>query len=232
MQNKFSKFKYLSEFLIDFLPPIDISGGGLCKKNSTRTWKGISGKESYPKLQKQIFDQDYSSFTIENVDAEDAFFITNGYCKKINLTDKAYVGTKKGSTVFFVEQEKDNHFMIPKLTNEWKSFGVNYDGHYDYMSLVLKYTLYDNTLYEGIFCVDYGKMKNYSYGTCVEDTLKSKFMEFYGCLPPWFSQSFSDMICETDNHKETLIPTFSKCMELNDEFRDLFMGREMNWLKD
>ena len=199
------------------------------------TWRGKTGNKTFQDLKIMIFNQNFTSFETEMVEHKEEFFITHGFCKKLilNGSRRAYIGTTEESTLYIVDSKKVNPLLILNVLNGQAHFGNHFENKFDYRSLVLKFSIHDKSIYEGISCINYDKIEDYSYGQCIENVLRTRLLQLYECLPPWFLNSVPDDICEYQNQNTPKTPEEQELKELDEEFRSILMGViDMQLLKD
>ena len=177
---------------------------GYNDKLKTYTWKGKHGNRTFKDLQELLFNSDYSDFVAatgnedvpwEHADKEKVYLAAFGYCMKVQLQGNyMYLQATQKSSFFMVDPYTQNKMIIYKLDNGKGSFGPSSSNLFEYYFYTLEISLYDTYLYEGTGCTDYEKL-NKSYGDCIEEALENKLLDWYGCLPPWFSNNTS-LICE------------------------------------
>ncbi len=190
------------------------------------TWRGKTGNNTFQDLNKLIFNQNFTIFKTEMVEHMEVFFITHGFCKKLilNGSRRAYIGTTEESTLYIVDSKKVNPLLILNVLNGQAHFGNHFENKFDYRSLVLKFSIHDKSIYEGISCMNYDKIEDSSYGQCIVNVLKTRALQLYECLPPWFPHFAPGDICEYQNQSTPKTPEKQELKELDKQFRDILMG--------
>ena len=156
----------------------------------------------------------------------DEFFISHGFCKQLilNGSSRASLGTTQASTLYIVDSKKINNLLIFKVPDGQTHFGHYFENRYDYRSLVLKYSIHDKSIYDGVYCINYDNIENYSYGQCIENAFEQRLQRLYHCLPPWIQNSAPADICEYQNLNFPKPLNDQEWDELNKGFRDILMG--------
>ena len=158
--------------------------------NSTRpTWKGIFQNSTFQEINNILHQRDFSKITL-NQPSRQSFAINEGFCLMTNgLDDELEVTTKdKKLSIFIV------HNSTASSLHSETTLGFNSNTSYDYKVYELTFQVHDNTIYEGITCVDYRK-KSFTYRDCKNNAVKKKIYSSYGCHPPWIFET-KDKTCE------------------------------------
>ncbi len=168
------------------------------------SWKGNQGNLTFNNLQKLLFSYDYSNLwvveTLENDTSVyrelDMFYLTAyGFCMKSQILGNYFLFTTEQKLSFFlIDPHTENNLMINVDDNAKGIVGSDANGLFDYYTYDLEIVMYDSRIHEYDTCIDYNE-KGSSYSECVENSLKDKLLEWYGCLPPWFPSNTS-LTCE------------------------------------
>ncbi len=87
--------------------------------------------------------------------------------------------------------------------------------------------MHDSSVYDGSSCTNYERIES-SYRECLESAMKSKFLEWYGCLPPWFP-NLNGLSCELN--KNIPMPDSEIQIDITNEFAKLIDGLELDTFK-
>ena len=200
--------------------------------DSNISWKGINRDQKYKDIKQDILKNNFSDFHSRNGEAKNIFFLNQGYCMEVNLSNMSYFKeellNKERSVAYFVDPSFLSRLLIFKISKEKIKFGPTNEGLYSLSFYELSFKLYDASIHDGVFCTDYDKIHS-SYGKCVEDVLRAKLLDHYGCLPPWVPDN-QGLICEDD--KEILSQPKNISNLLQDDLFEILVGRKMKMIEN
>ena len=189
------------------------------------TWKGLHKNITFKKLQTELFIYNYTDLTSTDSKFESVFLTPHGFCMKMDktITKKFSISDTKKSLFLMTDPARVSELRTDEVHETRVSFGPTFEDYFDSASYIIEYTLYDETINDGINCVDYSRL-NSSYGDCIWENMKSKLLEFYGCLPPWFPRG-TGLICEEDLEIK-VNDSLSKSMTA--DINEMIRGRELD----
>ena len=184
------------------------------------TWKGKYGNITYDLL----FDSDYSSFKSFLSETENRFLPNHGLCKMLTDSNSGvYVNAPMRSIVLIIDPYMENSLRVIEMERGRLYFGPTYDNLFDSSAYNVEYRFHDSKIHDGQSCTDYERLDS-SYSDCIEDIMKSLFIESYGCLPPWFPSN-KGMMCKIE--KEIL----EDSKVILEDFIDFMLGRDVKLFK-
>ena len=152
----------------------------------------------YQQLLAKLFTYDYSGFKIQHFDketfqrtkilpTENIFILPMGFCRRpVNFSlDKAIKMVTRTRLTILLEDPYQFNRVRSKATPKASIQLKDLSGESQYK---VTYTIHDNKLNNGLSCTDYEQIGT-SYGSCIEKALEKEFIEWFGCLPPWFPSS-------------------------------------------
>ena len=206
--------------------------------NSRFSWKGKHGNLTYRALQNHLYHYNYSNanlvfyeyvnktWMVGDGGLELVFIPAYGFCMKIkqNITSFIALETKQNLIFFIADPSTENTLKISHIGNGRVTLRKNHDNTFEYNTYRMDIHLYDANIFEGSECQDYSKIER-SYGECIENILKEKLIEWYGCVAPWFPKNTS-LVCEID-----LEINMANEMAMTNAIDQLYMlasGQELN----
>ena len=176
---------------------------GMIQNSTKPTWKGIHGNVSSQNMIDLLFDTDFSKL---KMDKPSKIFnkFGKGFCLKVNGLEKDLKITNKGKDlrVFFVQSSTDPKIYVDVSPNAFVKLISTSNTTFDYKVYEIVNEIHDNTIYEGISCVDYRKQDE-QYGECNYKALKELLLSNFGCCPPWIDGSEGKQ-CENDLTSKTM----------------------------
>lgn len=173
------------------------------QNSTTPTWKPNA---TYKEVIDSVFVSDLTELSTHlmteevkvKIITESIFKVSFGFCeriRKVKLNSPLDIGTNKDILITVVDSSQLTPlglFDFPKGSITASVTGGNFeDSYYD-----VSVDIFDDLIHEGVTCIDYDKL-NFTYSNCVEDAIKSQFLLWYSCLPPWI-QSLEENVCEED----------------------------------
>ena len=231
---------YGYQYVEDFLT------GKIENNSGISTWKGKFGNLSYKEIQNQFFkygsnpkytikssEFERKDHDMELVEKDIVYLAKYGFCAKVNNYHSLIsISASKNSQLIIVDTAKDNRINPIGMENTDIQFGMIKEKKdekdlYDNNFYELVIASHNSRINDGKTCKTYIE-KGTSYATCVETVLRDKFLEVFGCLPPWFQFS-SNLTChESLSHErvnESAIP------EIYTEMLRLLNGYELEITK-
>ena len=211
---------------------------GQIENSNNFTWTGKFRNSTFKELQSKIFDVDNEFFEIfssetknddwQNTTTDEIFIMPFGQClKPANPTDFYYAISTKPAVLIIVDPALDNDFRISGIKFGTFSFGHLHNSFEGYIYEV-DITMLDNRVNDGRTCIDYGRIES-SYGECIKDKLKGKFLQWLGCYPPWLQDS-SNLTCLPNHQKQ--FSAKHEYYEMQQEIIKLVTGLELNSFKN
>ena len=158
------------------------------------SWKGINGSSSYHELFKILLNNDFSQVKV-NEDTEKMFIFHNGFCLKTFRTSKEMLEVATNSKALKIYP---SHPLIDlKITNAKTpedTVMLDVDENFHYLRYELIYEVHDNSIHDGISCVDYRRLQE-DYGDCLYRAFKKDTYATYGCYLPWIDD-VGENVCE------------------------------------
>ena len=206
--------------------------------NSRISWKGKHGNLTYRALQNHLYHYNYSNanlvfyeyvnktWMVGDGGLELVFIPAYGFCMKIkqNITSFIALETKQNLIFFIADPSTENTLKISHIGNGRVTLRKNHDNTFEYNTYRMDIHLNNAKIFEGSECQDYRKIGS-SYGECIENILKEKLIEWYGCVAPWFPKNTS-LVCEID-----LEINMANEMAMTNAIDQLYMlasGQELN----
>ena len=147
-------------------------------QNSTKpTWKGNHGNATSQYLIDLLYHGDFSKL---KVDKPNKIFykFDKGFCSEVSGLEKDLKITNKGKDlqVFFVQASTNPKIYKDVSPNAYVKLRSTSNATFDYKVYEIVNEIHDNTIYEGISCVDYRKqdkqygVKNKVLRMCTQGT--------------------------------------------------------------
>ena len=138
------------------------------------TWKGKTDNLSFSTLSKELYDYDYSLVNTKFSKLGNEYFSLNlGMCVKLDDLGNdilAVIISNKNLNLLAVDPNTFYEVWIDHDPKASISIGQRYDGMFNYASVLLEYTVTDNSIENGEGCRVYGNP--HSYKQCVIEALK------------------------------------------------------------
>ena len=170
---------------------------GIARKSNVPTWKGIHQNLTYKKLHEMLYESPFNSVDV-NRETDKNFVFHNGPCLKTISTygKDIKISTKKRSLqIFLLHETSDKQITTNKSPESTITLDVE-ENNYDYLRYELTYEIHDDSINDGISCVDYRYLQE-NYGDCLYKELKQYVYSTYGCYPPWIEEPGNN-VCEED----------------------------------
>ena len=106
-----------------------------------------------------------------------------------------WITTNHNIDIYFVDPAVANDIRTEETLDAKISIGPSSNDQYIFENVEIEYIVHDNSIHDGSTCTDYKKQKT-TYGTCLKNILKLKFLSRYGCMPPWVYGSNLEQVCE------------------------------------
>ena len=200
------------------------------------TWNGNYGNYTYNELQDILFDADFTSYYIVasefsygknksyETKTETVYIVPYGLCKRFSFTDGlTNVISKRKTVVLLVDPAKLNKLSLSNMAIARGEFGPNINKLYDGFNHEVQISLHDHTLQDGLTCNDYASQQ-FGYGDCLEQQMEENFLEWFDCLPPWFSNA-SGLMCEID--RKVQVPPKEVLAEVKKEILRYVKGLDL-----
>ncbi len=205
---------------------------GQLSDSSKITWKGKYDNITFKDLSEKLFIYNHSSFIAETYNPEDSETYKwkrlnatkvrinpYGFCMKLNQSKgSTYFSTTQKSLFQIVDPQADNLVVISSMENGIGEFGPTENGFFDYYSYTMDISLLDKSLVVGKLCANYD---DHGYTNCLIDAMIKQYLEWYGCLPPFFTTNYSPLC---DENKVILMSDKSR-KEMIEEFNRLSIGQ-------
>ena len=207
------------------------------------SWKGKYGNKTFAELQKELFESDYSNASAVTIqwngghqtkvaqEYEMIFVPSYGNCMKLKqFRNGILVRSTKQTIVLLVDPSKRNDIRVIEMDNAKQEFGPSGFGQDSFSSsaYLMKISLHDKSINDGVTCTDY-KHRGGSYGQCMEQALKDKFSEGYGCLPPWLPRATGE-VCEQD--KDVKVSDMKSITNIYPEILKLIEGLDLDMFNE
>lgn len=192
---------------------------GRIEDSKTITWKGKDGLKTPEEMQKFLFDVDYTSFAVlaqtdkgirewVEIESDEIYQIPYGYCKRLEQDQrKIMIQSRERNIILFVDPSKDNSIRMSRMDNGKVVFGPVGEHLYEEFTFQIEIGIKDLNIHEGISCTNYDS-KGFSYGQCIQNIFGKALIDWFGCIPVWFSGP-SNITCQTDanikNPDQTLL---------------------------
>ena len=207
-------------------------------KSEDPTWKGVDGNTSFARLFNELYTFDYSSVhgmqkldgKMKAVKAEKDFILPNGFCVTMNLAHKftsLRITSAVNVKIILVHPNMDMKFQVVENPESQIAIGSSRNNFYTLESYRVNYYAHNNLIHDGKTCTDYDKIGS-SYGDCVRSAVENQMMQWYGCIPPWYSIKTTNK-CK-DNESYNHFPGFSD--NINDEYVNLMRTEPLDCMKD
>ena len=181
---------------------------GRIEDSQTITWMGKDGIKTPEQMLSSLFDVDYNSFAVlaqidkglrewVDIDYDEVYQIPYGYCKRLEQDQrKIRIQSRERNTIIFVDPSKDNSLRISRMDNGKVVFGPVGNDLFEEFTFEIEIGLKDLNIHEGVSCTNYNS-KDISYGQCIEKIFEEALVDWFGCIPVWFSGQ-SNITCQTD----------------------------------
>ncbi len=205
---------------------------GQIENSNNFTWNGKYRNSTLVELQSMMFNDDNDKFGFfssktKNYDSDKIFIMPYGNClKSSNPRDFYAAKSTKPAVLVIVDPALDNDLRISGMKNGLFDFGHSHNNFEEYIYEV-DIALQDNRVHDGITCIDYDRIGS-SYGECIKEKLKNKFLQWLGCYPPWLYDS-SNLTC-TPNHQKHFDDKH-ELYEMKQEFINFVTGLELTSFK-
>lgn len=170
---------------------------GMIEDYTAPTWKGIDQDSNFSSIRENIY---YTSFSKVEMDKarELIYKFGKGFCLEISglENDLEIKSTEKNIRVYFVQDSTNKKIYTDTSPDVYIDLSSTSNATYEYRVYKIVHAVYDNTIYEGISCVDYRKHKE-KYGECNYNAFKKLILSHYGCYPPWIDDT-DGKECEKD----------------------------------
>jgi hypothetical protein len=175
--------------------------GGFMQDGADIGWSGYSNNSlTAAQLFTSLFERNYSDIKIfqfsdwnhiqsEVIKPESLrFLFPHGFCKEVNTKDEKLIffQSKKKLEIILVDPNRRNKLRTEENFGYRMSVGPTNNGLYETKNYEVSLEIHDNNVNNGITCTDYNSV-GYTYGECLEKTLETQLMKWFGCLPVWFS---------------------------------------------
>jgi hypothetical protein len=169
---------------------------GMIPNSTTPTWKGIYQNSTFNELSNVLRDRNFSKISLNQPSKLSFEFGKGFYLNTIGIDTELKITSKdKLLVIYIVYRSTDPRIISNRNFHSFISLGFMSNTSFDYKVYELSAEVHDNSIYEGITCVDYRKQK-YTYGDCNYNALKKYIFSIYGCYPPWMSDETQDKLCE------------------------------------
>ena len=215
---------------------------GRLDKSDKVSWKGIYDNKTFQELLSTIFETDYSGFNAQSydvvgnresrntIDTDEIYMVPYGFCKKLKQSrQRINIAAEKSCIMLAVDPAKENAIRITNMENGKGEFGPINDEFFVGYNYEIEISIHDSNLYNGITCVDYGKLGT-SYGECIENVMRSRLNKLYGCTPPWFPVNKTEITC-SDANGFVDISDKELLDETNEEFNRFIKGLDLKMFK-
>ena len=212
---------------------------GKLHKSNNFTWKGKFENQTFVGLQNMIFnfDNDHTVLNSQQnkndnwqpTSVQKIFIPPFGFCTKVGKsTGIVWANSTTETNIFLVDPALENNIRISSMKYGTFKFGPSGDGFFEEFIYEVELRVYDSSVDDGITCVNYERTGS-RYGECIENMLQEKFLLWFGCLPPWFSNDLNN-VCDADMHK--VINDVEILQEIENEFVNLVTGYELDMFKE
>ena len=176
---------------------------GLIPNSSKPTWMGIHKNSTYKEIQKVVHKNNFSRVVV-NQPTKLSYILNKGFCLHTNSLDSDFKITTRDKKlkVYISHSSTDPKIMIDKSSNTFIKVGYTSNIAFDYKVYELLYEVHDNTVHDGINCIDYRKQES-NYGDCNFKALKYYIHSVYSCYPQWIDD-LNENFCETDVKNEDI----------------------------
>ena len=210
------------------------------KQNSSLIqWTDGLGNATFQDLKSSLYNSNYTGYFAKVSDtgnyndwniSEDTeiFTLQHGMCKKLKTIKKGtIIYSKFSSIIILVDPAKDSPLKVFQIENGFQNFAHKDNGFYSSHTYEVELSIHDSSVYDGVSCTNYERIES-SYRECLETALKSKFLQWYGCLPPWFP-NLDTLSCELN--KNVPKPDSGTQIDITNEFAKLIDGLELDTFK-
>ena len=171
---------------------------------------------TFDELKKKIYINDYSNLLVENGDPVEVFSQTHGYCQKVSnyVLDENIdfsIKTTEKVKVYIENPYEANNLEITTTEVSGPIIEIQPRKPFEIKMYEVTFQLYDSTiLQDRNVCTDYTKLST-TYGECIEELMRKKFITWLGCLPPWFPPNNSGQTHPLDLRLHPQIKIYLVC---------------------
>ena len=144
-----------------------------------------------------LFSYNYSDLEITTGELNQMFVQPYGVCNRLdNYTSPIRITTKQKVNLFLVDPNLNNDFRIESsaVIGEEITLEPLPSNFYEVKIIEIQQKIVDSSLHDGDTCTDYARIKS-SYRNCLQNKLKTKFMTYLSCIPPWFPNE-KENVCD------------------------------------
>ncbi len=201
------------------------------------SWRGKFGNATFNQLQEILFNVDYLEKPIKSsstgdkddwdtAEVEQVYIPQYGVCIKLRqIQRRIFIASKQKAFALVVDPGKLNAVTMARMDNGISEFGPITNGKFEGFIYEIKLQINDNLIHDGITCTNYESIGS-SYGECIESAMKQRFLDWYDCLPPWFPNTSTTMICEAG--RKIRLPSQEEQRMLVNEISNLIDGLDFN----
>jgi hypothetical protein len=151
------------------------------------TWLGNSKNKSYIDIEQDLFNYNYTDFTVDNADNELFFIQSHGYCQQVlnfSMNSIQNIFSYHPIRIFILDPHRSTQLRIEQNLGQTSTLFAG-NNRNEFIVYKLVYILQDDSIHDGLKCTDYRKIAS-SYDSCVQDNVLQKLHDWYGCVPIWF----------------------------------------------
>ena len=202
-------------------------------------WKGNSSGVEYDDLLKALYVANYTGVEVqtydeikvafEQVETEVKFIMPYGFCERVDsskIEETMFVLANQNIKLIIVDLNLDDGIQIKDEASNHIEVDFNSNEAFDYVYEVV-FMVENDQMHNGKSCHNYEEIGQ-SYKDCLKASIEEQFLDWFGCIPPWYNSSSYNSCSQARSKK---IPDITLQKRITWDIYHLLTNRPLNFSK-